>query len=112
MPALTKVFAVLTGMFLAVVVTWVVLHPDRKQGARANAGTVSTGLRVDLNRDDVATLTLLPGVGPGIAQHIVDAREDGMVFERAEDLEPVKFIGPSVISRVRPWVLGGNVSAQ
>ena len=105
----TKAFAFLIGLLFAAVVVWTVLHPVRQgEVLSQNTAVVSTGLRVDLNSADAAMLELLPGVGPGIAQHIIEAREGGAVFERAADLEPVKFIGPSLIKRVGPWVVVGR----
>ncbi len=102
----TMAFTFLTGLLLIVVVVWAAMHPLPKQGVLSqNTAVISTGLRVDLNADDVAMLTLLPGVGPSIAQNIIEAREGGAVFEGAADLEPVKFIGPSLIKRVGPWVV-------
>lgn len=112
MSASTKAFSVMLGGMFCVVMLWVVLHPARKAGQPDSGTVISTGLRVDLNTDDAAMLTLLPGVGSGIAQHIIEAREGGAVFGRAEDLEPVKYIGPSLIRRVEPWVVNGSVAAE
>ena len=65
-------------------------------------------MRIDPNKADAATLQLLPGVGPGIADHILAAREGGVVFDHADDLQAVKFIGPSLVGRVRPWTVYGE----
>ena len=51
-------------------------------------------MRIDPNKADAAMLQLLPGGGPGIADHIIAAREAGVVFDNADDLQAVKFIGP------------------
>ena len=49
--------------------------------------------KVDLNAADVGQLDELPGVGPTIAQRIVDYREENGPFKRIEDLMEVKGIG-------------------
>ena len=112
MSASTKAFAVMLGGMLCLVMLWAVMHPVRKTEQPGSGAVISTGLKVDLNTDDAAMLTLLPGVGPSIAQNIVEAREGGAVFDRAEDLEPVKYIGPSLIRRVQPWVVGGTAVGE
>jgi len=105
MPKSTQAFAWLIGVMLVVVMAWSVMHPHLRTGIPQAQNGEPTGLRVDLNTADAAMLELLPGVGPSIAMNIIDAREGGAVFQRAEDLEPVKFIGPSIIRRVEPWVV-------
>lgn len=58
------------------------------------------GERLDPNRADEIQLDRLPGVGPATARAIVEAREAGIVFERAEDLTQVPGIGPATIARI------------
>jgi len=51
------------------------------------------GERVDLNQADVTKLDTLPGIGPAIAQRIVEYREKNGPFKKAEDLMNVRGIG-------------------
>jgi competence protein ComEA len=51
--------------------------------------------RVDLNTADVAELDGLPGIGPVLAQRIVDHRTRHGPFRSVEQLEDVPGIGPS-----------------
>jgi hypothetical protein len=46
------------------------------------------------------SLTLLPGVGPVLADRIDKVRETGVVFRRPEDLKIVKGIGPALSARL------------
>ncbi len=55
---------------------------------------VELDYRVNVNTADAATLELLPGIGPGIAQHVLDYRADGGRFHKPADLERVPYIGP------------------
>ncbi|MEZ6191688.1 MAG: helix-hairpin-helix domain-containing protein [Phycisphaerales bacterium] len=103
MTASTQAFAGLLGVFFLVVLFSAPGPSDAGGGA-----VLSTGMRVDPNTSDASTLELLPGVGPGIAEHIIAARESGVIFHSAEDLEAVKFIGPNLVERVRPWTVYGK----
>ena len=47
---------------------------------------------------------LLDGVGPAIANAIVQERETGGRFESVEALERVHGIGPATVERLRPFV--------
>ncbi|HEY8153823.1 MAG TPA: helix-hairpin-helix domain-containing protein [Myxococcota bacterium] len=57
------------------------------------------GLPIDPNRADAATLECLPGVGPGRARAIVEARAQGP-FRRLEDLDRVPGMGPRTLARL------------
>lgn len=59
---------------------------------------------VDLNRAPAATLETLPGIGPGTARAIIEARP----FAAVEDLEKVKGIGPVTLEKLRPRVTVGE----
>jgi len=52
----------------------------------------------------VAELDTLPGVGPSIAQAIVDERERNGPFRSVDDLERVRGIGPSKLEQLRDLV--------
>ncbi|TVR03675.1 MAG: helix-hairpin-helix domain-containing protein [Deltaproteobacteria bacterium] len=56
---------------------------------------------VDLNVASSRQLQRLPGVGPAIAQRIVEGRP----YAREEDLLRVRGIGPATLERLRPWVV-------
>jgi competence protein ComEA len=67
-------------------------------------------LRVDLNCADAAELTLLPGIGPGLAERIVADRAAHGPFEDVDDLMRVKRIGPAVLDRLRPYATVGEAT--
>jgi competence ComEA-like helix-hairpin-helix protein len=62
---------------------------------------------IDVNAADHAALQLLPGIGPGLAQRIVDHRADHGPFASMADLRQVKGIGPATAARMRPFVAFG-----
>lgn len=56
--------------------------------------------RIDLNEASAEALDRLPGIGPVLAQRIVDHRESFGPYERAEDLTSVAGIGGSSVRRL------------
>ncbi|QCB95239.1 ComEA family DNA-binding protein [Cellulomonas shaoxiangyii] len=68
----------------------------------ASGGTGGAGT-VDLNTADLATLDGLPGVGPVLAQRILDRRARAP-FTSVDELDDVSGIGPAVLERLRPLV--------
>jgi hypothetical protein len=57
-----------------------------------------------INTCSVDSLTLLPGVGPVLAERIQEARAKGHIFRNADDLRMVKGIGPALSARLGPLV--------
>ena len=60
--------------------------------------------RIDPNRADAQTLCLLPRIGPGIAQRIIDDRETHGAFQSPVDLTRVSMVGDKTVAALRPWV--------
>jgi len=60
---------------------------------------------VNLNTADVATLDGLPGIGPVLAQRIVDHREQQGPFRQVEDLLDVAGIGPAILEHLADAVV-------
>jgi competence ComEA-like helix-hairpin-helix protein len=63
---------------------------------------------LDLNRASVAELARLPGVGPGLAQRIVQERERRGRFESPEALRTVMGVGPKKLAALRDLVTVGE----
>ena len=81
---------------------WKTWQPAATAGERAAA--VGSG-KVDLNRADHAELLLLSGIGPGLADKIVEYREKHGPFEGLGDLRKVPGIGPATLEALRPRVV-------
>jgi len=60
--------------------------------------------RVNLNTATREELEALPGIGPALAQAILDRRREKGPFRRLEDLLEVRGIGPATLERLRPLV--------
>lgn len=70
----------------------------------AGAGTSPVVGPVDLNSAGAADLDALPGVGPVLAQRILDWRGQHGRFSSVEELGEVSGIGEAVLGRLRPLV--------
>lgn len=68
--------------------------------------------KLDLNRADVLELEELPGIGPVLAERIVDYRRSGRTFRTVEDLREVKGIGQKKFERIRALVTVTPTSSQ
>jgi competence protein ComEA len=62
----------------------------------------SLGGFIDINSADASELDKLPGVGPAIAQRIIEYRQANGPFRSVDDLIHVKGIGPKKMEQIRP----------
>ena len=70
---------------------------ERMAVSRPNGG-------VAVNRAGLEELETLPGVGPAIAQRILDEREENGLFHYPEDLLTVRSIGIKTLEKIRSWI--------
>lgn len=73
-------------------------------GGAAGSGPTTAGQLIDLNTADVTALDTLPGVGPVIAQKIVDWRSAHGRFTAVEELAEVPGIGAKLLAQIAPLV--------
>jgi competence protein ComEA len=60
--------------------------------------------QIDLNSANWIQWSQLPGIGPVLAQRIVEEREQNGPYESIDDLERVKGIGPKRLAEMRPFI--------
>jgi competence protein ComEA len=70
-------------------------------GQGASSDQPVAGGAVDINAADAVALEALPGVGPSIAQAIVEWRETNGPFASVDELEDVPGIGPATLDEFR-----------
>ncbi len=76
-------------------------------GEQINVGATtgeSGSARISLNSSDAKQLQELPGVGPVIAERIVEWRTANGPFRSVEELSEVSGIGPAMVDRIRDEV--------
>jgi competence protein ComEA len=69
---------------------------------------LALGLALDLNVAAAADLDALPGIGPALAQRIIDYRTAHGPFEQVDDLMAVSGIGPHNLEKLKPYLAVGD----
>lgn len=59
---------------------------------------------IDPNTADEQGLQRVPGIGPAMAQRIIEFRQEHGPFERLEDLLDVRGIGEKTLDKLRPYL--------
>ena len=75
---------------------------DGKNISNNNEGNNS---KVNINTANLDELDSLPGIGPALAQRIIDYREQNGNFQSIEDLQNVKGIGDSKFSDIKDNII-------
>jgi len=70
--------------------------------------TDENGMLIDPNTADLDDLIKLPGIGPGLADRIVNERP----FESIGDLQKVPGLGESILTKIEPYLTMGGEVAQ
>ena len=64
----------------------------------------SSDLKVNINTADATALESLPGIGPSLAQRILDYRQAHGPFARIEDIQEVSGIGPATFAKIQDLI--------
>lgn len=67
----------------------------------------STANKVNINHAGVGELDTIPGIGPAIAQRIVDYREQNGLFSSPEEIQNVSGIGPKTYEKMASFITVG-----
>jgi len=67
----------------------------------AQQGKTAPGEKVNLNTATQEQLQTLPGVGPAIAQRIIEHRNKNGKFNRIEDILNIKGVGEKIFQRIK-----------
>jgi competence protein ComEA len=68
-----------------------------------SASKAPTG-KININTATIAELDTLPGIGPAIAQRIIEYRAQNGAFQKIEDLKKVRGIGDALFDQIKDLV--------
>ncbi len=71
---------------------------------RAQPDSDASGDMVNINTADAAQLTKLKGIGPAMAQRILEYREENGAFQSPEELQRVRGIGKAKFAKLKEQV--------
>jgi len=78
--------------------------PVHAAAAAADAKEAKKGTVININSADTTQLSLLPRIGPSVAQRIVDYRKKNGPFKTTDDLMLVQGIGEKTYQLIKPYV--------
>jgi competence ComEA-like helix-hairpin-helix protein len=102
-PGLRFVSTLLALALLATSWQWASSRID-PPGARA----ATLDMRIDVNLAPTHELQLLPGIGPALAQRIVEDRRGNGRYPTLRDLQRVPGIGPTTVRRLRTFAIASR----
>lgn len=79
-------------------------EPGNKQLPEKGISSTSSSSAIDINHATAAELESLPGIGPKLAEQIVEDRTENGPFRAPEDLLRVKGIGPSKLEKMKELI--------
>ncbi len=74
------------------------------KGAPTSAATKTPPGTININTATLEELDVLPGIGPAIAQRIIDYRSQNGAFKQIDDLKKVRGIGDALFSQIKDMV--------
>lgn len=89
------------------------IHPSRISNPQPSEAPRASELldQLDPNTATAADLSALPNLGPAMARKIVEDREhfqkdhpNQLAYEKIEDLQRIKGIGPATLENLRPYL--------
>lgn len=106
-PREQRTVAVLAGGVLAIMAAIWWRHGGHRGGVVDidRAPPLVARFQVDVNRAEWPELIQLPGIGPTLAQRLIDEREQNGAFRDIEDLSRISGLGPRTLERIKPYIL-------
>ncbi|MFV1858172.1 MAG: helix-hairpin-helix domain-containing protein [Anaerolineales bacterium] len=78
--------------------------PEVSESVPPSSNPVGSKEQISINTASAPELERLPGIGPVLAQRIVEYREQNGPYQRLEDLLEVEGIGPSKLETLQEYI--------
>jgi competence protein ComEA len=101
---------ILTAAIAAIALSAPALSAQTKAPAPQAAATATAP--VNLNTATVEQLATIPGVGPKMAERIIDYRQKNGGFKKVEDLMNVSGVGEKSFLKMKPLITVGTPSSK
>jgi comEA protein len=79
--------------------------PSRSPRSAPQAAAATTQFPINLNTATAEQLEAIPGIGPVLAQRIIEYRQTHGRFQSVDELLEVRGIGPKRLENMRPYVV-------
>jgi len=79
--------------------------PSRTPRGTPQAAAATTQFPINLNTATAEQLEAIPGIGPVLAQRIIEYRQTHGRFQSVDELLEVRGIGPKRLENMRPYVV-------
>ncbi len=79
--------------------------PNESAPSVAPTPTPAEPLQININTASATQLDTLPGIGPALAQRIVDYRQKAGLFETPQELVAVSGIGENNLEAMLPYII-------
>jgi competence protein ComEA len=95
---------ILMAAILGIAVSATAANAQSKATTSKAAATATAAAPVNLNTATVEQLATIPGVGPKMAERIIDYRQKNGGFKKVEDLMNVSGVGEKSFLKMKPLI--------
>jgi competence protein ComEA len=95
---------ILMAAILGIAVSAAAVSAQNKATTPKAAATATAAAPVNLNTATVEQLATIPGVGPRMAERIIDYRQKNGGFKKVEDLMNVSGVGEKSFLKMKPLI--------
>jgi|UniRef100_A0A7V3RHR9 competence protein ComEA len=100
-----KEVIILSSLIAIIFIINIFGYVKQKSNKRSYAMIIEEGIRqISINSADVEELCALPGIGPAIAQRIVEYRKKNGGFKSIDEIKAVKGIGEKLFEKIKPYI--------
>ncbi len=98
---------ILLGLFIGRYTTNAYIPVDQAIESIDQNQVIANG-KLDINTATLEQLQMIDGIGPGIAQRIIDYRTENGGFKNVEELMNINGIGEKNFKKMKPYIKVGN----